>query len=109
MNRAEVPCLTLTCPGPRYNASTGNNLSSQASGAYIFRPNQNKPLFVSHWAQTHLVKVRGLRVGTWGQGVQGGVHVEGNVPCEGWWGEFTSPIDKKAKTRGEYLRIFTQG
>ena len=48
-------------------------------------------------------------MGTWGQGVQGGVHVEGNVPCEGWWGEFTSPIDKKAKTRGEYLRIFTQG
>lgn len=39
-----------------YNASTGNNLSSQASGAYIFRPNQSKPLFVSHWAQTHLVK-----------------------------------------------------
>lgn len=109
MNRAEVPCLTLTCPGPRYNASTGNNLSSQASGAYIFRPNQNKPLFVSHWAQTHLVKVRGLRVGTWGQGVQAGVHVERDVPCEGWWGEFTSPIDKKAKTRGEYLRIFTQG
>uniref|UniRef100_A0A8C2SJT5 Alpha-mannosidase n=1 Tax=Capra hircus TaxID=9925 RepID=A0A8C2SJT5_CAPHI len=39
-----------------YNASTGNNLSSQASGAYIFRPNRNKPLFVSRWAQTHLVK-----------------------------------------------------
>ena len=69
MSRAEVPCLTLACPGPRYNASTGNNLSSQASGAYIFRPNQKNPLFVSRWAQTHVVKVRGSRVGTWGQGV----------------------------------------
>ncbi|KAF4014557.1 hypothetical protein G4228_006816 [Cervus hanglu yarkandensis] len=39
-----------------YNASTGNNLSSQASGAYIFRPNQKNPLFVSHWAKTHVVK-----------------------------------------------------
>nr|XP_020767608.1 lysosomal alpha-mannosidase [Odocoileus virginianus texanus] len=39
-----------------YNASTGNNLSSQASGAYIFRPNQKNPLFVSRWAQTHVVK-----------------------------------------------------
>ncbi|XP_036748766.2 lysosomal alpha-mannosidase isoform X2 [Manis pentadactyla] len=39
-----------------YNASTGNNLSSQVSGAYIFRPSQQEPLPVSHWAQTHLVK-----------------------------------------------------
>lgn len=109
MSRAEVPSLTLACPGPRYNASTGNNLSSQASGAYIFRPNQKNPLFVSHWAKTHVVKVRGSRVGTWGQGVWGGVHVGTDVPCEGWWGGFTSAVDKKAKTRGEYLRIFTQG
>uniref|UniRef100_A0A8C3W8Z6 Alpha-mannosidase n=1 Tax=Catagonus wagneri TaxID=51154 RepID=A0A8C3W8Z6_9CETA len=39
-----------------YNASTGNNESFQASGAYIFRPDQQKPLLVSHWAKTHLVK-----------------------------------------------------
>ncbi|XP_057565725.1 lysosomal alpha-mannosidase [Hippopotamus amphibius kiboko] len=39
-----------------YNASTGNSLSSQVSGAYIFRPNQQEPLPVSRWAQTHLVK-----------------------------------------------------
>ncbi|KAB0404857.1 hypothetical protein E2I00_001647, partial [Balaenoptera physalus] len=39
-----------------YNASTGNSLSSQVSGAYIFRPNRQEPLLVSHWAQTHLVK-----------------------------------------------------
>ncbi|XP_006768284.1 PREDICTED: lysosomal alpha-mannosidase, partial [Myotis davidii] len=39
-----------------YNASTGNNLSSQASGAYIFRPSGQTPLFISRWAQTRLVK-----------------------------------------------------
>ncbi|KAK1342618.1 hypothetical protein QTO34_015384 [Cnephaeus nilssonii] len=39
-----------------YNASTGNKLSSQASGAYIFRPNRQEPLFISRWAQTRLVK-----------------------------------------------------
>ncbi|XP_012584626.1 PREDICTED: lysosomal alpha-mannosidase isoform X1 [Condylura cristata] len=39
-----------------YNASVGNNLSSQASGAYIFRPYQQEPLPVSRWAQTQLVK-----------------------------------------------------
>lgn len=49
----------LTCPGPRYNASTGNNLSTQVSGAYIFRPNQQEPLLMNHWAQTRVVKVRG--------------------------------------------------
>ncbi|EPY83529.1 Lysosomal alpha-mannosidase precursor isoform 2-like protein [Camelus ferus] len=39
-----------------YNASMGDNQSSQASGAYIFRPSRQKPLLVSGWAQTHLVK-----------------------------------------------------
>nr|XP_058918757.1 lysosomal alpha-mannosidase isoform X1 [Kogia breviceps] len=39
-----------------YNASTGNSLSSQVSGAYIFRPSRQEPVLVSHWAQTHLVK-----------------------------------------------------
>ncbi|XP_055975225.1 lysosomal alpha-mannosidase [Sorex fumeus] len=39
-----------------YNASIGNNVSQQASGAYIFRPDSQKPYFVSHWAQTRLVK-----------------------------------------------------
>ncbi|KAF5918545.1 hypothetical protein HPG69_006885 [Diceros bicornis minor] len=37
-----------------YNASVGNNLSTQASGAYIFRPSQQEPLPVRHWAQTRL-------------------------------------------------------
>ncbi|XP_051050981.1 lysosomal alpha-mannosidase isoform X2 [Phodopus roborovskii] len=39
-----------------YNASTGDKISSQASGAYIFRPSHLKPLPVSRWAQIHLVK-----------------------------------------------------
>ncbi|XP_013367688.1 PREDICTED: lysosomal alpha-mannosidase isoform X1 [Chinchilla lanigera] len=39
-----------------YNASTGDQQSDQASGAYIFRPSQPKPIPVSHWAQTHVVK-----------------------------------------------------
>lgn len=59
MSRVGVPYLMFTCPGPRYNASTGNYLSDQVSGAYIFRPNRQEPLLVSRWAQIHLVKVRG--------------------------------------------------
>ncbi|XP_036045066.1 lysosomal alpha-mannosidase-like [Onychomys torridus] len=39
-----------------YNASTGDEKSTQASGAYIFRPSHLEPLPVSHWAQIHLVK-----------------------------------------------------
>ncbi|KAL2764393.1 lysosomal alpha-mannosidase isoform 2 precursor [Daubentonia madagascariensis] len=39
-----------------YNASIGDSLSPQVSGAYIFRPNQPQPLPVSRWAQTQLVK-----------------------------------------------------
>ncbi|KAF0879033.1 MA2B1 mannosidase, partial [Crocuta crocuta] len=39
-----------------YNASVGNNQSAQVSGAYIFRPNQQEPWLVSHWAQTRVVK-----------------------------------------------------
>ncbi|XP_012496872.1 PREDICTED: lysosomal alpha-mannosidase [Propithecus coquereli] len=39
-----------------YNASVGDRISSQASGAYIFRPSQQQPLPVRRWAQTQLVK-----------------------------------------------------
>ncbi|XP_036354000.2 lysosomal alpha-mannosidase isoform X1 [Ochotona princeps] len=39
-----------------YNASTGDKNSSQASGAYIFRSYELKPLPVSRWAQTRLLK-----------------------------------------------------
>ncbi|XP_069351428.1 lysosomal alpha-mannosidase isoform X2 [Eulemur rufifrons] len=39
-----------------YNASVGDRISSQVSGAYIFRPSRQQPLPVSRWAQTQLVK-----------------------------------------------------
>ncbi|NP_001244175.1 lysosomal alpha-mannosidase precursor [Cavia porcellus] len=39
-----------------YNASVGDKRSSQASGAYIFRPSQQWPFPVSHLARTRLVK-----------------------------------------------------
>jgi lysosomal alpha-mannosidase len=49
----------LIYSGCRYNASVGDEESSQASGAYIFRPNVGKPIPVSRWAQISLVKVCG--------------------------------------------------
>nr|XP_012645942.1 lysosomal alpha-mannosidase isoform X1 [Microcebus murinus] len=39
-----------------YNASVGDNRSSQTSGAYIFRPTRQQPLPVSRWARTQVVK-----------------------------------------------------
>ena len=57
VSKAGVTYLDSHLPRSRYNASVGNNLSTQVSGAYIFRPNQEKPLMVSRWAQTRLVKV----------------------------------------------------
>ncbi|KAL1785109.1 lysosomal alpha-mannosidase [Sigmodon hispidus] len=39
-----------------YNASEGDEVSLQASGAYIFRPRHLTPLPVSRWAQIHLLK-----------------------------------------------------
>ncbi|XP_076427994.1 lysosomal alpha-mannosidase isoform X2 [Peromyscus maniculatus bairdii] len=39
-----------------YNASTGDEKSTQASGAYIFRPSHLEPLPVSRWARIHQVK-----------------------------------------------------
>lgn len=60
-------------PWPRYNASEGDNLSTQVSGAYIFRPSRQEPLPVGRWAQTHLVKVRpGIRSGCVGGDVGAG-------------------------------------
>ncbi|NXW69010.1 MA2B1 mannosidase, partial [Hirundo rustica] len=41
---------------PRYNASTGDALSPQASGAYIFRPNASDPIPVAKAAATRLLK-----------------------------------------------------
>lgn len=42
----------------RYNASVGNQENDQASGAYIFRPNDSKPFPVSQRARLYHVKVR---------------------------------------------------
>ncbi|XP_076428082.1 lysosomal alpha-mannosidase-like isoform X2 [Peromyscus maniculatus bairdii] len=39
-----------------YNASTGDEKSTQASGAYIFRPSHLEPLPVSRWPRIHQVK-----------------------------------------------------
>ncbi|XP_076427922.1 lysosomal alpha-mannosidase isoform X5 [Peromyscus maniculatus bairdii] len=39
-----------------YKASTGDEKSAQASGAYIFRPSHLEPLPVSRWARIHQVK-----------------------------------------------------
>uniref|UniRef100_A0A8C2N314 Alpha-mannosidase n=1 Tax=Cricetulus griseus TaxID=10029 RepID=A0A8C2N314_CRIGR len=39
-----------------YSANIGDEESSQASGAYIFRPKHSKPMPVSRWAEIHLVK-----------------------------------------------------
>ncbi|XP_064262483.1 LOW QUALITY PROTEIN: lysosomal alpha-mannosidase-like [Passer domesticus] len=39
-----------------YNASAGDGLSPQASGAYIFRPNASAPIPVAKRAATHLLK-----------------------------------------------------
>ncbi|XP_030052794.1 lysosomal alpha-mannosidase [Microcaecilia unicolor] len=39
-----------------YNASSGNGASSQASGAYIFRPNGSEPFPIAKAVHTHLVQ-----------------------------------------------------
>ncbi|XP_072776084.1 lysosomal alpha-mannosidase isoform X3 [Taeniopygia guttata] len=46
-----------------YNASAGDGLSPQASGAYIFRPNASTPIPVAKRAATRLLKVLRLRPG----------------------------------------------
>ncbi|RLV64017.1 hypothetical protein DV515_00017680 [Chloebia gouldiae] len=56
--------IILSSPGPpRYNASAGDGLSPQASGAYIFRPDASTPIPVAKHAATRLLKVGG---GPWG-------------------------------------------
>ena len=43
LNRVNAISLPIQHDILYYNASVGNNLSSQASGAYIFRPNSSEP------------------------------------------------------------------
>ncbi|XP_036278768.1 lysosomal alpha-mannosidase isoform X2 [Pipistrellus kuhlii] len=101
-----------------YNASTGNQLSSQASGAYIFRPNQQKPLFVSQWAQTRVVKTALVQevhqnFSAWCSQVvrlyPGQRHLElewtvGPIPVGDNWGkEVISRFDTSLETKGLFF------
>uniref|UniRef100_A0A8C9K0Y5 Lysosomal alpha-mannosidase n=1 Tax=Panthera tigris altaica TaxID=74533 RepID=A0A8C9K0Y5_PANTA len=98
-----------------YNASVGNNLSTQVSGAYIFRPNQEKPLMVSRWAQTRLVKTPLVQevhqnFSAWCSQVvrlyRGQRHLElewtvGPIPVgDGWGKEIISRFDTVLETKG---------
>lgn len=100
-----------------YNASTGDGKSSQASGAYIFRPNHLKPMPVSRWAQVHLVKTALVQevhqnFSAWCSQVvrlyPGQRHLElewmvGPIPVKDGWGkEVISRFDTPLKTQGEF-------
>ncbi|XP_035888341.1 lysosomal alpha-mannosidase isoform X2 [Phyllostomus discolor] len=101
-----------------YNASIGNSLSTQASGAYIFRPNQQEPLLVSHWAQTRLVKTALVQevhqnFSAWCSQVvrlyPGQRHLElewtvGPIPVGDNWGkEVISRFDTPLETKGLFF------
>ncbi|CAK7293605.1 Lysosomal alpha-mannosidase [Vulpes lagopus] len=98
-----------------YNASVGNNLSTQVSGAYIFRPNRQEPLIVSHWAQTRVVKTPLVQevhqnFSAWCSQVvrlyPGQRHLElewtvGPIPVgDGWGKEVISRFDTVLETKG---------
>ncbi|XP_055477049.1 lysosomal alpha-mannosidase isoform X2 [Psammomys obesus] len=100
-----------------YNASTGDEQSSQASGAYIFRPWQLKPLPVSRWAEIRLVKTALVQevhqnFSAWCSQVvrlyPGQRHLElewtvGPIPAEDHWGkEVISRFDTPMKTKGQF-------
>ncbi|XP_006874364.1 PREDICTED: lysosomal alpha-mannosidase [Chrysochloris asiatica] len=100
-----------------YNASTGNNESSQVSGAYIFRPNQREPLPVRHWAETRLVKTALVQemhqnFSSWCSQVvrlyPGQRHLElewtvGPIPVvDGWGKEVISRFDTTLETNGRF-------
>ncbi|XP_011850339.1 PREDICTED: lysosomal alpha-mannosidase [Mandrillus leucophaeus] len=114
-DKFEVSCLTS--PNPRYNASIGDNESDQASGAYIFRPNQQKPLPVSRWAQIRLVKTPLVQevhqnFSAWCSQVvrlyPGQRHLElewsvGPIPVGDTWGkEVISRFDTPLETKGRF-------
>uniref|UniRef100_A0A2K5VD45 Alpha-mannosidase n=1 Tax=Macaca fascicularis TaxID=9541 RepID=A0A2K5VD45_MACFA len=100
-----------------YNASVGDNESDQASGAYIFRPNQQKPLPVSRWAQIRLVKTPLVQevhqnFSAWCSQVvrlyPGQRHLElewsvGPIPVGDTWGkEVISRFDTPLETKGRF-------
>ncbi|XP_016017648.2 lysosomal alpha-mannosidase isoform X4 [Rousettus aegyptiacus] len=101
-----------------YNASTGNYLSDQVSGAYIFRPNRQEPLLVSRWAQIHLVKKALVQevhqnFSAWCSQVvrlyPGQRHLElewtvGPIPVgDGWGKEVISRFDTELETKGLFF------
>nr|XP_008985606.2 lysosomal alpha-mannosidase isoform X3 [Callithrix jacchus] len=100
-----------------YNASIGDNESVQASGAYIFRPNQQEPLPVSRWAQIRLVKTALVqevhqKFSAWCSQVirlyPGQQHLElewsvGPIPVGDTWGkEVISCFDTPLETKGRF-------
>ncbi|XP_041505823.1 lysosomal alpha-mannosidase isoform X1 [Microtus oregoni] len=100
-----------------YNASTGDEKSTQASGAYIFRPSHLKPFPVSRWAKVHLVKTALVQevhqnFSAWCSQVvrlyPGQRHLElewtvGPIPVEEHWGkEIISRFDTPMRTNGEF-------
>nr|BAE42288.1 unnamed protein product [Mus musculus] len=101
-----------------YNASVGDEESSQASGAYIFRPNVGKPIPVSRWAQISLVKTALVQevhqnFSAWCSQVirlyKGQRHLElewtvGPIPVRDDWGkEVISRFDTPMKTKGQFF------
>ncbi|XP_034378373.1 lysosomal alpha-mannosidase isoform X1 [Arvicanthis niloticus] len=101
-----------------YNASAGDKKSSQASGAYIFRPSVRKPLAVSRWAQINLVKTTLVQevyqnFSAWCSQVirlyEGQRHLElewtvGPIPVKDDWGkEVISRFDTPLKTKGQFF------
>ncbi|XP_043940666.1 lysosomal alpha-mannosidase [Protopterus annectens] len=98
-----------------YNASVGNSESSQVSGAYIFRPDSNKPFPVSSSLETYtvqndLVQEVYQNFSSWCSQVvrlykgQRFVELEwtvGPIPIEDNWGkEIISRFDTPLKTSG---------
>ncbi|KAM8764773.1 lysosomal alpha-mannosidase isoform 2-T2 [Rhynchonycteris naso] len=101
-----------------YNASTGNSLSAQVSGAYIFRPTRREPLPISHWAQIRLVKTDLVQevhqnFSAWCSQVvrlyPGQRHLElewtvGPIPVgDGWGKEVISYFDTALETKGLFF------
>ncbi|XP_048198391.1 lysosomal alpha-mannosidase isoform X2 [Perognathus longimembris pacificus] len=100
-----------------YNASIGDLESNQASGAYIFRPNEDRPLPVSRWARTRLVKTALVQeihqnFSAWCSQVirlyPGQRYLElewtvGPIPKhDGWGKEVISRFDTPLKTKGRF-------
>ncbi|KAM5239300.1 lysosomal alpha-mannosidase [Ctenodactylus gundi] len=100
-----------------YNASTGDSVSSQVSGAYIFRPSRQEPFPVSRCAQTRLVKTALVQevhqnFSAWCSQVvrlyPGRRHLElewtvGPIPVgDGWGKEVISRFDTPLETRGYF-------